>query len=201
MTSIAEKSLNDIGQPCDGGTTFARSSRARTLEPMLFSAETPAKPTAQPVDPQQRVSAVSSCELLKRFVRVLFSEKIPATSARTLPGLGGDSELAWNRLVTLACPSDCEPVALVATTGEKDCSCSVSWPTPTACSWRGGTTKDHPRANRETTFHHWWVRKFGLPYPSIEVMEAVMGFPAMWSECEELETRSARKSRSGSGDD
>jgi hypothetical protein len=80
---------------------------------------------------------------------------------------------------------------------ENDCLCSVSMPTPTANAWKGGTTKDHPKANRETTFTHWWARHHGQPYPSIAVIEAVQGFPPMWTDLEDSATQLCRKSQNG----
>ena len=160
-----------------------------------------AKPTVQqwvPVDPKTRASAVSSCGLLQWFARELFCEKIQVTSERMPLGLGFDSELALSRLVTLCCPSDSGPVALARSTGESDCFCLVSMPTPTAQAWKGGTTKEHPKANRATMFAHWWARTYGLPYPSIEVIEAAQGFPATWSELPESVMQSAQPSPSGS---
>jgi len=160
-----------------------------TLNTSMSSAEAiRARQTVQqsvPVDPKKRASAVSSCELLVRFAQSLWCERIQVTSGSVLHGLGGDSGLALSRLVTLACPSDCERVALGHSTGVNGCSCLVLMPTPTANAWKGGTVKDHLKANRETTFVHWWTRRFGQTYPSIAVIEAVQGFPDSWTDLED----------------
>jgi hypothetical protein len=85
-------------------------------------------------------------------------------------------------LVMRCCPSDSGRVALGLSIDGIACSCLVSAPTPVACAWRGGTAKDHPRANRKTTFHHWFTRTTGWTYAEPEAIEAAQGFPDMWSE-------------------
>ena len=178
--------------PTSIGSEMCEKSGPGNLSESTSSAEaTLAKQTARqlvPVDRNTRASAVSSSALLMNFARALWSERIQVMSGGMLPGLGGDSELALSRLVTLCCPSDSERVALGPGTKGSDCSCSVTMPTPTAQAWKGGTTKDHPRANRETTFVHWWARHNGRPYPSVEVIEAAQGFPPMWTELEDSGT-------------
>ena len=195
------ESLKNTGPTLDGGKTCEKSGPGNCRESMSSVAEIPAKQTVPLLGAEchyMRATEISSSGLLMSFARELWLGKIQATSGRMLPGLGGDSELALNRLVTLACPSDSGRVALALTTSGSDCSCSVNMPTPTAQAWKGGTAKDHPRANRETSFAHWWARHHGRTYPSIEVIEAAQGFPATWTELEDSETQSARKSRSGS---
>lgn len=153
----------------------------------ILSAEvTRVRQTAQPVDPGSRVSRVSSSGLLMSFARALWSERIRCTSGRTLHGLGGDSVLLLSRLVTLCCPSDFERVALGLTTEGTDCSCSPKMPTPTATDWKGGHDR-HAKCN-QWNMRDWWRWTTGRRYLPIEVLTAVQGFPATWTELERSET-------------
>jgi hypothetical protein len=183
---MRDESLQSTGQPSGDGTTCVHSRRDQQTSGGATRSlvATRARETLQPVTPERRVSAVSSSALLMHCARALFSARIPATSEPMLPGLGGPCELLLNRLATLCCPSDCEHAALGLSMNENECSCSVSAPTPVASAWRGGTTKDHPTANRETTFHHWYTRTTGATYARPEDIEAAMGFPPMWTVCD-----------------
>lgn len=163
------------------------------------SAGTRARKTAAPEGTARflrRASAVSSSGLLMRFARALWSERIRPTSEKMLPGLGGSSELAWNRLVTLCSPSDCGPVALGLAINANDCSCSPSMPTPTASDWKGG--KIHVRPGMKMNLRDWWKQRHGQTYPDAMVIAAVMGFPPTWAWLGDSVTPSCHKLPSGS---
>jgi hypothetical protein len=208
--SIADEFLSSTGQTCPSGMTCEPSHQrllngpthgvdvpsdhsaqtcGETLQPSvtrltLLPVEIPAKPTALQPGPrlrERRVSAVSSSALLMSFARALFSERIQATSAGMLPGLGGDSGTSLNDLAMWCCPSDSEPVALALTIDGTGCSCSVNMPTPCASEWKGGTAKPNAKSNRKLLRHH-WARQTGNPYVPCQVLEAVQGFPITWSE-------------------
>ena len=166
-------------------TTLGHSRRKVIGESILSVAATPARKTAGHAPPEpvvNRVLAVSSSALLMHFARDLFFERILPTSGAMLPGLGGDSEIRWSRLVTLCCPSDCEPAALALSIDANECSCSVSYPTPTASDWKGGKVHQAKRDGFSPVFRDWWKATTGLLYPPISVIEAVQGFPDTWSE-------------------
>jgi len=142
-------------------------------------------PQSVPVSAVTRVSAVSSSALLMNFARDLWCERIHPTSEKTLPGLGTDSELAWNRLVTLCCPLDCERAVLGLSIKGNECSCSPSLPTPTASDWKGGKRKrkQGSQANLRDVF----TQATGWLYLHPEDLEVAQGFPPTWSELRESE--------------
>lgn len=142
------------------------------------------------INQNTRALAVSSSALLMRFARELWCEKIQQEFAGTLPGLGTDSEAAWRRLVTLSSPLDFERVALGRSTSVTGCSCSLSWPTPTATDWKGGKAR---KPGMQVNFRDVWKEQTGQTYPPPEVSAAVQGFPPMWAKCEESETPSSPK--------
>ena len=175
---------------------MSQRSQVTDLKNQTVSSEViPARPTAQPASRQQLALELNSSVWLQQFALELFSEKIQATSAKTLHGLGGDSETVCDLLATWCCPSDSERVALGLTIGETDCSCSPRLPTPTATDWKGG----HDRHNEWNQFNlrDWWRQKTGRRYLPISVLTAVQGFPAMWMELGDLETQLFPKSPSG----
>lgn len=180
--------LQNTGQTVADGTTCEPFRRRPLTTGRATSSlvAIPAKQTLPLENQQQRVLAVSSSALLMNFARDLFSERIRATFARMLPGLGGDSEAAWSRLVTLSCPSDCERVALALSTDGKGCFCSPSLPTPTATDWKGGHDR-HPEW-RQWNLRDWWRKHTGRRYLPIEVSTAVQGFPATWTDLDASET-------------
>jgi hypothetical protein len=113
--------------------------------------------------------------------------------------LGGESDLPLSRLVTLCCPSDSEPVALGLSTSATDCSCSPSFPTPTATDWKGG--KRYIREGFSPNFRDWWMSIHGRTYPHELAITAAMGFPATWTWLRPPETPSSPKSPNGSADE
>lgn len=148
-----------------------------------------AKPTAQPweaVTASTRASAVSSCGLLLHFARALWSERIRPTSDAMLPGLGGASEMALNRSVTLSCPSDSEPVALGLSISGNGCSCSPRYPTPTASDWKGGKRKR--KSGSQVNLRDEFTQTTGWLYLHPEDLEAAQGFPTTWTELGHSET-------------
>lgn len=185
MSSVKKSSKNT--GPTSGVGETCEPSRPKEIGELMSSAgEIPARPTAQPVSPHSRASAVSSSALLRHFAQALWSEKIQVSSETTLLGPGGNSELAWNRLVTLCCPSDSEPVALGLSIDGTDCSCSPQFPTPTATDWKGGHDR-HPQW-KQWNLRDWWRHSTGRRYLPIPVLTAVQGFPAMWTGLEPSET-------------
>ena len=172
--------------PCGGPTSFAAATRAkRTAEP------------APEITARNRASAMSSSALLRHFAHALWSAKIQPSPGPTLPGLGGECELLWNRLATLSCPSDSEPVALGLTTSATGCSCSLSYPTPTASDWKGGKRKR--KAGSQANLRDEFTQRTGLLYLHPADCEAAMGFPTMWTELRPSETPSTPTLPSGSG--
>lgn len=154
------------------------------------SGETHAKKTATPereVHARNRASAVSSSVLLMHFAHALWSEKIHPPSDVMLLGPGDDFDPSLSRLVTLACPSDCEPVALGLSTSVTGCSCSVRYPTPTRSDRKGMSSKKW-RLQRpgKTGFVRFTDVLGGVPHP--DFLELVMGFPEKWTETEPSET-------------
>ena len=147
------------------------------------------------VSADTRVLAVSSSGLLMNFARELFCERIQASSEKALPGLGGECDLNWNRLVTLCCPSDCEPVALGLSIKGNECSCSPSLPTPTASDWKGGKRKR--KAGSQVNLRDEFTQRTGWLYLHPEDMEVAAGFPATWSELPDAETPFIRLSPNG----
>ena len=197
---MQDECLKNTGRTFDAGGMYAPSPRSRLMNGgAILSAEaTHANEILPPASHAQRVLAVSSSALLMRFAQGLFSERIRVTSGAMLPGLGGGCELAWNRLVTLSCPSDCERVALALSTSGRGCSCSVSLPTPTASDWRGG--KRRQKHGSQCNLRDEFTQRTGWLYLHPEDLEAAMGFPATWTELGASETPSSPKSQSGSGD-
>jgi len=68
-------------------------------------------------------------------------------------------------------------------------------PTPLATDWKGGTRQ---RDLVKSQLRHWITCVTGLRYPNPLAYEAMMGFPASWTELEDSATPSSRKSRNGS---
>lgn len=157
-----------------------------------------------------RRSAVSSSELLMNFARELWSERIRQRRASTLPGLGPGFDPSLSDLVTLCCPSDCEPVALGLTVNASDCSCLLKGPTPCARDWKDNgdveKVKRHyernQREKRGSQFPRWVAFHHGF-VPGPIVYEVALGFPEDWTliESAALETAFAPKSPSGSADE
>lgn len=177
----------------------SRQSRSTTGASMSSAAATHAKRTALrsvEIDRNTRVSAVSSSALLRHFARALWSARIPVESSQTRLGLGGECDERWSVLATLACPSDCEPVALALSIGGKGCSCSPRMPTPTATDWKGGQAR--PQRGRQLNLRDWWMSRYGQRYLPSAVSLAAQGFPTTWLECEPSATPCHTKSPSGS---
>lgn len=173
--------------------TASLSSRTSSL------AAIPASGTAGLGPATGRVSRVSSCGWLIRFAQLAFSARIRPTREPTLPGLGGDSGLAWNRLVTLCSPSESERVALALSASATDCSCSALIPTPTATDWKGGKAI-RPKGGT-LNLRDFCKQRTGRTYLRPELLEAVQGFPTTWSDAEASETPSTslRDIRSDAG--
>lgn len=174
---------------------------------ILFVEETPARetPTREASTSEStRISRVTSCESLIRFGLDLYSERIRPLLVQELPGLGRGFERGWSRLVTLCCPSDCDRVALALTTRESDCSCSPSYPTPTASDWKGSTGKGSRRgtlAERVAIETGDQADQQPTVYPHPDFVEVLMGFPTGWSDLGHSETPCLHPSLSGSDDD
>lgn len=169
---------------------------------MLFAVATRAKRTAvrgRAVTSAKRASAITSSALLRHFAHELWYARILHTSGEMLPGLGGDFDLSWNRLVTLCCPSDSERVALGLTINGNDCLCLVSLPTPTASDWRGGKRKR--KKGTQANLRDEYTQATGYTYLPIEGFTAVQGFPDMWTALDHSETQSSRKSHNGSAEE
>lgn len=198
-TGTVKKCSPSTGRMSRDGMTYALGRDETPSASTLFAAAIRAKRTVQlsaPINQSTRVSAVSSSALLMRCAQELWSAKIRRMSEGTLPGLGGDSELALNRLVTLACPSDCERVALALSTSGSECSCSPKWRTPTATDWKGG--KRRTKHGTQKNLRDQWTQTFGSLYMPAEALEVAQGFPAGWTELDAAETPSYRKSQSSS---
>jgi hypothetical protein len=195
---MRDECLKNTGRTCGDGTTCEHSRRSRLMSggAILSAGAIRANEILPPASHAQRVLAVSSSALLMRFAQGLFSERIRVTSGAMLPGLGGGCELAWNRLVTLSCPSDCERVALALSTSGRGCSCSVSLPTPTASDWRGG--KRRHKHGIQCNLRDEFTQRTGWLYLHPEDLEAAMGFPTTWTELDASETPSSPRSLSGS---
>lgn len=141
----------------------------------------------EPMTPSARLSAMSSSALLMKFARALFFAKIQRRSGQMLLGLGGDSGGGLNRLVTLCCPSDSGRVALALTTGERDCSCSPNYRTPTARDWKGMSAKSWRERSKGDPTPTLPDQLGGTPHP--EFVEELIGFPAGWTDLGRSETR------------
>lgn len=201
---MPDECLNDIGPTCGDGTTCGHShpSPLTTGGATSSRVATLARPTASQAglgEVARRVSAVTSSALLMHFGLALFYEKTRVRE-RMLPGLGGECGVSWSRLVTLCCPSDCERVALGLTANGTGCSCSPNWYAPTATDWKGGTKAERKDGGNRGQFRHQYTRRTGYLYPDPAVMEAVLGFPAGWTECEPSGTPARQCSPSGSDD-
>lgn len=163
---------------------MSRRSRAKVSKSPTSSVEaTPARLTVLPLAAAlqpSRALALSSSASLMLFARALFSARIQHEFGGSLPGLGGDSELASNLLVTLCCPSDCGPVALAGSIDGIGCSCSVNYPTPTATDWKGGKAR---KRGQQSNLRDLWKEWTGQTYLPPEVSAAVQGFPIMWTKC------------------
>jgi len=122
------------------------------------------------------------CELRDPAYRARRDERIRPMSVGTLFGLGEGCGLAWSHLATLCSPSDSGRVVLGLTTNGIDCFCSPNWYTPTATDWKGGTEKDRRDGGNRSAFRHQYRRRTGYRYPDPAVTEAVMGFPAGWTD-------------------
>lgn len=184
---------------CTCGTGSHASRAASGPESICLPLVILAKRTAEPalaITSANRASALNASASLMHLARALYSARIRPTRERMLPGLGGDSGLALNRLVTLCCPSDCERVVLGLSTNGTDCSCSVSAPTPTASDWRGGKRKR--KAGTQANLRDVFTQTTGWLYMPPEALEAAQGFPPMWSELPDLATPSIPTVPSGS---
>lgn len=173
------------------------------------SVATRAKRTAGPDSETAQASrrlAVSSSALLTNFARELWSERTRQRRESTLPGLGIGFDPSLNDLVTLCCPSDCEPVALGLTVNAKDCSCLLKGPTPCARDWKDNgdveKVKRHyernQREKRGSQFPRWVAFHHGF-VPGPIVYEVALGFPEDWTliESDASATLSVPKSPNG----
>lgn len=180
-----DESLQNTGPTSDAMMTCEHSRQQIPMngESMSFAGATHARLTLEPLEdmsPNQRALRVSSSALLMFFARELWSEKIQPLCEGTHLLPGGSSEAAWNALVTLACPSNYEPVALGLNTKGNECSCWVSYPTPTATDWKGGKAR---KRGMQANLRDLWKEWTGQTYPPPEVSIAVQGFPIMWTRC------------------
>lgn len=174
--------------------TLELSNQTIPTESIASSAAIRARPTAQQSAAERaskRVLGVSSSALLLHFARALWSEKIQHSQGEMLLGLGGDFDTSLSRLVTLSCPSDCEPVALGLSISVTDCSCLPSYPTPTASDWKGGKRKQ--KAGTQANLRDVFTQATGLLYLHPEDLEAAQGFPITWGELRHSETPSSLK--------
>lgn len=192
--------LQNTGPTLDGMTTREPSRPEIPANGELTSSQAaihanPILEQSEAMSPNTRALRVSSSGLLMRFARDLFCERIRPLCEGMHLHHGGSSEMAWNALVTLACPSSSEPVALAVATKGSECSCSARYPTPTATDWKGG------KANKRgvsLVLRDKWKEWTGQTYLPVEVSTAVQGFPPMWTKCEELGTPFLRQSPNGS---
>lgn len=178
---------SDIGQLCGDGTTYEHFHHPLRSpgKSMSSAAETHARETAEPEQSgmlHKRIRALNSSALLTHFARELWSEKIRIQAVPTLFGLGGACGMSLSESATLCCPSDCDPVALGHPTGETACSCSGSYPTPTASDWRGSTGKGSRRGTFAETVAVACEANGQTVYPHPESVEAVMRFPPSWTD-------------------
>lgn len=181
--------------------TFSPSNQTQPGELIASCLATPANRAATPaasINAITRIAAVRRSALLLSFARELWSERIQAESGPMLPGLGGECGRNSNRLATLCCPSDLEPVALALSTNGRGCSCLPNVPTPTASDWKGSTGKG---SRRGTLAERVAIEASGngetyLPQP--DFVEALMGFPEQWTALEDLATPSVRPLPNGS---
>ncbi len=196
----ANESSPNTGPTCGDGVTCEPSHPKANGELTLFAAATPARPTALQagrLEVVQRALGVTSSGLLKHFARELWSAKI-RQHERMLPGLGSEFDAGLSRLVTLACPSDCEAAALGLTASGSECLCSPNWYSPTATDWKGGSHKERKDGGNRSAFRHQHTRRTGFLYPDPEVMEAVLGYQVGWTELDQSETVCRPASPSGS---
>src|SRR3970040_2375066 len=144
--------------------------------------ETPAKQTVMPLETARYkiLLALSSSGLLMRSALSLFSERIRESFARPHLGRGTGSNNPLKILATLFCPLDSERVALALTTGEKGCSCSPSYRTPTARDWKGMSAKSWSKRRLSRAIATLADQVGGAPHP--EFLEELMGFPTGWTE-------------------
>ena len=135
-----------------------------------------------------------SSELLLRAGHALFFERIQADAAARLRGHGRGSGQSLKRLVTLCCPSNSGPVALVLATKENGCSCSLCFPTPMA-------SQEHKRirpftpAETARRFGRQLIGIVGQHHPQYRgqylhpsFVELLMGFPLGWTDLDASET-------------
>lgn len=178
-----KKNARNSKRGTQNGPSIPTSNRIQAGKSIASLAAIHAKRIAEPAHPislVNRASATSSSALLMSFAHALWYARIRRLFGVTLPGLGGDFDLNLNRLVTLCCPLDCEPVALGHSTGGNECSCSVSFPTPTATDWRGGKKKR--KAGTQANLRDEFTQRTGLLYLHPEDCEAALGLPTTWTE-------------------
>jgi hypothetical protein len=174
---------------------LASDRPAATTESTSSAEETHARKIAGPesqADLARRASAISSSASLVSFARALFSARIPPQSGPMLPGLGSDFEPNLRALVTLCSPSDSEPAALGLTTGGSECSCSPSYPTPTASLFGCRDVQRMLGRRERCRERHGNGNGFGLTlgqYCAVNgismtpaLLESLMGFPDGWTD-------------------
>lgn len=175
---LLRRTSNETQPKASGGAT---SSQAGT------HAKKTATPARLLLDSNSRPLAVSSSGSLMFFGLGLFSGRILQKLQPMLPGLGSGFDVALSRLVTLLCPSDCEPVALALSISGKGCSCSPCYPTPckrdhkgqSSKKWRERSAKD-ARKSKAKPYATLPDAIGGCPHP--EFVEELMGFPIGYTD-------------------
>jgi len=182
---MQQRYLKDTGRTSDAGE-MCEPGPSQIQPPLTSSAVAiPAKRTAEQMpltDQKQRVSAVSSSGLLMYCARALFSARI-RPAEKMLLGHGNGSARTLSRLVTLCSPSDSDPAALALSADGNGCSCSPSWGSPLATDWKGGArTERTDGGTRMSEFRHQYTHRTGFSYPDPAVTEALLMFPAGWTD-------------------
>ena len=147
---------------------------------MCSAGATHVRPIVPPASRANLVSEVNSSALLMGFARALWLEKILPMFDKMPRGHGGDFDALCENLAMLCCPLDSGRVALGLVIDGIGCSCSVAFPTPTASDWKGG--HDIAEKYRQFNLRDWWRKKTGSRYMPIAFLEAVQGFPDMWTK-------------------
>jgi hypothetical protein len=143
----------------------------------------------------------NSSALLEYFARELWSGRILGPADQTLFGTGLECEDLFGILDTLSCPSDYDRVALGATIGGIVCSCSATYPTPTASDWKGSTGRGSRKGTLAERLSVLTKSEGETTYPHPEFVEALIGFPILWTDLEDSAMPLIPTSPNGSGDE
>ena len=166
------------------------SIRAASNESPSSPAGIPASRTASRVGAsrEEKGSGASSSAVLRRFARLLFSERTRRTYARTHRGPGSDSGTSCGGSAIESALSASGRVALALTTDGIGCSCSLRFRTLTAFDARRGPksvalyreclkSSRHCITLRDQVEHELDM----APIPP-DWAEEFMGFPTGWTE-------------------